>query len=201
MANSSTAICNLALARAQASPINDITDTTSEAARQCGNLYPLLLDAVLRSHPWNFALKRVNLIASSTAPTFEFTYKYLLPSDCLRVLKLYDSDEDWLIEGRYLLTNESVVNIVYIFRNTDESQYDPLFVEALATKIASRLAAVLGANRTLADSLSGDYKILLAEARMMDGQEGTPRNLRVKAGWIQARHNYRAGYNTDVGNS
>lgn len=57
---SDVAICNLALTQLGANTIASLAEGT-ETARKCNAIYTLIRDAALRAHPWNFAIKRVDL--------------------------------------------------------------------------------------------------------------------------------------------
>jgi hypothetical protein len=195
MATSTTEICNYALSMAQATLVDDISVDTSESARQCAALYPLVRDAVLRSHPWNCAILRQPLTLNLTAPSFEFDYSYALPADCLRALDLYGSDNKFEVENGNLLTNEADANLTYIAQITDVSKYDALLVEAIATKLAAKLAITLSNSRLYASQLEQQYLVILSEARRVNGQEGSPKYIAQKSGWTDSRYNYKAGRN------
>jgi hypothetical protein len=131
-------ICNTALIGANAATITDLLEDSTEAVR-CSIFYPQTRDEVLRAHPWNFAIKQQTLQLEVDAPLFEFSAKYTLPSDCLRVLKM-NSDHKYKIKGRSLHTDAAGVAIEYIAREEDPTVYDSLFVSALATRLSGRLS-------------------------------------------------------------
>lgn len=135
-------------------------------------MFERLRDAVLRAHPWNFAIKRIELAELTTTPIFGFASQFQLPADCLRVLR---TDEDQIphqIEGRVLLTDAGTVQIKYISRITDPNQFDALFAQALEDRIAWSLTFNITDIRTLRADMEATYKATLREARAMDGQEG-----------------------------
>lgn len=144
----------------------------SKAGRLCNLIFDRLRDAVLRAHPWNFAIKRIELAELTTTPIFGFASQFQLPTDCLRVLR---TDEDQIphqIEGRVLLTDAGTVQIKYISQITDPNLFDSLFVQALEDRIAWSLTFNLTDIRTLRADMEATYKATLREARAMDGQEG-----------------------------
>lgn len=83
---SETEICNLALTSIGASMISSLDEGT-KAADLCTLHYPRCRRALLRAHPWNFAIARVTLALSSTTPNHEFGYQHALPADCLKVIR------------------------------------------------------------------------------------------------------------------
>jgi len=127
---------------------------------------------VLRSHPWNFANQRIELAMLTEEPAFEFAFKFQLPSDCLRVLKTDDQYDNFTIEGRQLLSNNSIVKILYTRRVEDTTQFDSLFIETLSLMLGSKIAFNLSDNNGLSQSLFAKAKDKMKQAKSMDGQEG-----------------------------
>lgn len=187
MASSAVEICNEALALVGAAPITSLSQQTTEA-RLLNQLYTPTRDQLLTSHPWNFATKRVALSADPTPPAFGFAYRFALPSDCLRVLgvDLY-SDDQWKIENGYLLCDSSAVSIKYISKITTEATFSINFCEALAYKLASKIAYPLVQSSTLAKSLFDLYVTHLRDARSMDAQEGGIEQVEANE-WIDSRY-------------
>lgn len=193
-ATSETAICNLALIRIGKTRITSLTEGTT-AADLCDLLYPQCRDDLLRSHPWNFATKRVTLALSSTTPNHEFTHYHVLPVDCLKVRRTSweaeGIDGEYRIETvngvRVLACNEDTVRIEYTAQITDTAIFDASFTDCLAQRIAAELAMPLADNQSLARSLWEVYRGKLAEAMTTDAQEGTPRDVVDASGWATAR--------------
>jgi len=188
MATTETQICNLALSRIGASRILAI-DSSSVESRACLLHYEVVRDEVLRAHRWNFAIKRETLTALATDPSFGWEKQYQLPSDYLRMLQLngWEAGEDpsrWEIEGRLLLTDQTEVEVKYIYRNTDASQYDPIFVQALACKLAAALAKEISGSSTISQEQLQEYERVIGPiARRIDGHESRPK---VKLPWVES---------------
>lgn len=211
-ATSETEICNLALTRIGHAMISNLTEGT-KAADLCALHYPRTRDALLRGHPWNFAVRRVTLAQLSTTPNHEFTYFHLMPTDCLKIIRtsweadgsvgtaVYgfpglmgyaDQVAPYRIEsldgvGKVLACNEDTVKIEYIAQVTDTALFDDLFTDVLAQRLAAELAMPLADNQALAKSMWEIYTAKLADARTTDAQEGTPREAVDLGGWIVAR--------------
>lgn len=179
-------ICNRALIRLGADTITALSEDSKEG-RLCNILFDQVRQALLRSHPWNFAIARATLAASVTAPAFEFTYSYPLPSDCLRVWQLYNSNEDYKIEGKNLLTNAATVQIVYIKDVTDTSEFDSLFSTILSLRIGMELAYNITSNASISTALTDEYLKLRREAKLFDGQEGSAPKWD-DGDWLDSRH-------------
>lgn len=188
-----TDIANMALSRIghnrQMTSFND--DATAEADLVRLH-YPRLRDSLLRSHPWNFAIKRAELSSIDETPAFEYDYKFALPTDCLKVLRTSleaeNIEDDYRIEGRYLLSNDDTCFIEYIAQITDTNQFDAMFVDMLAWAIAAECAMPLINDARVAQNAAGMFQALQRDARSVDAQEGTPRQLIQSYDWLTARY-------------
>jgi hypothetical protein len=157
MSTNVTTICNLALGKLGEKRIMSIDDN-DPVARQCRLFYAQTRDEVLRAHRWNFAIKRITLVQLTAGPEFGWSYQYALPNDCLRVLQINgweanERQDEWQGEGGNLLCDEDSVQLRYIGRIEDAATFDPLFVEAITVKLASKLAQSITGSRELPGQL------------------------------------------------
>ena len=174
MSASEVQICNLALLKFGTLTITSLDDGTKEA-RACKVFYPLIRDELLYSYPWNFAMKRADISAQlADTPAFEWDYAYTIPSDCLRVWELYGTDAEWIVENGKLLTNQDEeIYIRYIFQEIATGNFNPSFVNCLATRLGAELASKLADDNKLRISLLEElYKIQLPAAQALNAIEG-----------------------------
>jgi hypothetical protein len=182
---SSVDICNLGLSRLGSKPITTLLED-SPAGRACNRIYERVKNAELRAYAWNFAKSRASIAASSEAPAFGFAYKYQVPADFLRLLPDRDVS-DWCIEGRYILTNDnSPLEIKYIQKVNDENQFDEMFIDHLANRIARDLAEPLTQSNSKVATAEAKYKASQAVARKMNSFENLPKQPPTDT-WILAR--------------
>lgn len=185
-------ICNSALIKLGVEPISSFTEE-SKAARLCNQQYSIIRDKLLTSHYWNFAIKRAELVSVAETPKFGFSYKYQLPSDCLRAIHLNVKDRRFKVEiGRFLHTNLDGAKLLYIAKQEDSSKFSPMFSELLALAIAIDLCMALAQKRTLRADLREEWKEALRDTRSADGQEGTNDEL-ISDVWINSRITDPAG--------
>lgn len=164
-------IANQALLKLGSDTIASLAEDT-KPARLCNAIFTLLRDEMLRQHPWNFAMARAELVADvADAPDFEFTYQFPLPDNFLRLINLYYDRSRFKLEGGYILTNSGTVDIIYIQEMEDPTDWDPLFREAFATRLASEIAFALTGSNTLSQILMADYITKLNKAKSVDAQE------------------------------
>ncbi len=182
-------ICNSALLKVGADVISSLTQTT-RAAVACNALYAYIRDEVMGSSPWRFAKTRVILAPTDIKPIFEYLYTYTIPSDCLRPLMPENDAIPWAVENGMIFTNYPELRLHYIFRNTDESSWDARFCEAVAWRLAMELSLTLAQSIPMHQAAAAAYKDALAQARAMNGIQGTPLPLEADI-WSLARKGYR----------
>ena len=199
MATSVVQIVNNALVKIGANAILTLTED-SEAARAANLIYEQIRDSCIRDHVWNFAVNRVELAQNSTAPAFEFSYQYNLPSDCLRVLQMEDMSTLYKIEGGKLLTDEGTAKILYLARVEDVNLFDAMFVEALSARLAAELSVTLSESNTLYSNMMEMYNRKIADARSMDAQESGYIEI-VADTWLDSRINYGGSATVSVNGS
>lgn len=188
LGDSEVTICNSALNKLGASTILSLDDNTREA-KLCKRQYPLVRNRLLRSHPWNFAIARVELAETTGDPLFEFTNSFQLPTDCLRVLGIDNNDIGdikFKIEGRLLLVNTTSVKIKYITNNITPSNFDSNFVEILAYDLAAEIAYPLVQSVSLAGQMKALAQEELRSTRLYDAQEGSQDELEAEE-WLVSR--------------
>jgi hypothetical protein len=177
--SSETTICNLALAKLGEGHLETLDDD-STVALQCKLMYPTLRDAVLEDHTWRFALARATLAPLAAAPDWGWAYKFVLPTDpyCLRPVEIADDyDTPWEQEGRYLLCDSASVQLRYIARVTDVSQFTAQFTDCLAERLAAELGYFVTGARSTWQAHFQMYQLKLQQARNRDSHGGTPRAL------------------------
>ena len=183
MAATFVEIANRSLTFLGAEPITSLTDDTKEA-RACNRLIEQTRDQLLRDHPWNFAIKRIQLSANTTAPVFEYTNAFDFADNTLRIIEV-DTTEEWAVEGNQIVTDAAApLDVVYIERVTDPTLFDAKFTEALALRLAADIAYDITASQTVATRAEQKYMVLIKEARLIDGQESLSANEQT---WLEAR--------------
>ena len=181
-------ICNKALDKLGQNPITSLQDG-NKSANLCLRNWELIRDEVLRAHPWNFAVKRDSLAADAgSTPSWGFTKSFPLPSDCLRLIELKDSNRfDYELEGRDILCDESVLYIRYIRKITDPNQYDSMFVEVVAARLAVELCEPLTQSNTKRKVADKALEKAWTTARSVDAQEN-PAGEEVEDYWVSVRN-------------
>lgn len=175
-----TTICNMALSYLGRGPITNLLSPTDATEQLCATNYEPARDAVMESQNWTFAVARATLSTPlAGAPEWGMSYYHALPNDCLRVVwagRNQDEQEydtfDWRVESEGIATNEQVIYIRYIKRVTDPGKFSPLFVQALAARLAVEMCIAVTQNVSLYDRLANLYALKVGEAATNNGLQG-----------------------------
>lgn len=174
-------IANRALQRLGASYISSLTQTTPNAASM-NNAYDIVRRRLLRVYAWGFAKSRASVPALSVVDPIAQLNQYPLPNDFIRLLRdlgpeLPHQRHDWVIEnvanvGPCILTSDdSPLQFRYIYDAQTPSQFDPLFVEALACTLAYECCEEITGSTTKRNLLGQDMRQILQEARFTNAIE------------------------------
>ncbi len=93
MATTEVVICNRALSRLGTRATIQALDENSTEARTVSIWYAATRDTLLRAHDWNFARRRVMLAGQGAGPT-GWAFRYALPTDCIRLLRIASAGRD-----------------------------------------------------------------------------------------------------------
>lgn len=161
-----TTLANLALGHLGAARITDLSENTV-AAEHIRRMWDTTRDQLLRAYPWNFAIKRLALSASSTAPAFGWAYAYPLPGDCIRVLEVNGcqagvGNVPYEVESGQVLSDMIQCKVRYLRRVEQVSAWDPLFCELFGYELAKAIAPSF----TLQTSAIAQLDALAQPARM-----------------------------------
>lgn len=146
--------------------------------------YPIVRDALLERHAWNFATTRSRGQLSSEKP-IGWEYMYQVPARCARVLSVYAEvpgqmieDEPWVLEMqgdyRVILTNIENAIIKYVQYTSNVDLFSPGFVDALAWHLAASLAGPIvkgDTGMTVAVKLLQTANFFEQKAILMDARQ------------------------------
>ena len=196
MATSDTEIINSALIKCGADTIAARTDNNARA-NLADTQFDVIRKRVLTSHPWNFSTKRIQLARLAAVPLYEYEFYYQIPSDCLRIFRTKDQGTfDYKIEGDRVATSHAEVFIEYSYNNEDYSQYPYTVSEHIAWECAYDWAYKLTQSNSFKTSMKEDKTDARRDAKLYDGQEGTPRSYEIDE-WTSSRRQGSLGWLAD----
>ena len=151
-------ICNIALSKLGEAPIPSLDANGSPASRLCYMHYHPVRREVLCAARWSFAKKKVELSGAFSDDTGMHSVPHTLPQDCLRVLAV--NCPSWTLRGRTIFCTRQDIQLLYIADIEDTSLFEPLFIEALATRLACKLCIPLLSSTTARKALTDEYNHL-----------------------------------------
>lgn len=166
------AVWNQALLRL-AMPLMAGPDDDSETAVRVRASWAIVRPAVLRSYPWNCAMRRTSLPALATPPDWGFAHAYPLPTGCVRLWQVNGQKRGpWSVEGRQVLTDLPGPLRVRYIADIEAHEMDPALRRMIALEMATDLAMPLTNNAGLAQQLAADLPRERAVTRGGDAMEG-----------------------------
>jgi len=199
MSFSETEIGNLALDLLGNDAIVSLDQEVKSAELLKRNL-PLLRDSLLRTYRWNFAKARAVLAPDASAPPFGFQYAFLVPSDFISMVGVFDPEEPehnytsgsyaHVVEAGRIHAHLNPLNITYIRQVVDPTAFDPSFTNLLAVKLAQRIAYGLSTGVERSRDLERAAQAALLEARRANAFENTP-EVDNSSNWLDAHEGYR----------
>lgn len=195
MATSRVAIANRALQKLGAKRIESLTQDAPNA-RSMNAAFDLVRDAELRRYRWGFAIRRATIAADGDDTDWGDWNRYSVPGDFLALIR---DDEtgiapDWRLEagaegeGMFIVTADaSPIYIRYVARVEDPNSYDPLFIEALASKLALETCEEITQSTSKKESLRSDYDFAISEATRLGAIE-KPAQEFPEDEWLSARN-------------
>lgn len=165
MALTDLQIINLGLGKISSSRVRNINPPTTPLERHVAEGYQHWRRSELQKHRWVFAT--VDDYALTQSEILDETrdyrkYKYDLPVDCLRPVRFQGAD--WKQRGRALYDRGDTLTIDYI-ADVPESEFDPLFVEVLACRVAMESVEYVTQSNTKEVNAVAKYDEAVSTAR------------------------------------
>lgn len=168
-------ICNMALSKIGQHVITDIM-LDSKIEQSCRLFLPIVRQTLLRQYPWNFAVKRVELVKVANQGYGDYE-KFTLPADYLQNVGFYDEDDyyyqikSFKIEGDYVYAPSTKLFIKYIADITDPQFWDVDFIHCSTLKLAAEIDGVLGKGEMRQMLLSELYSTAIPTAHLNSAWE------------------------------
>lgn len=172
----SVSICNMALARAGVSQtISSLTETSTQA-RMCNQFYEPTRQSLLREFPWPFAERYFTLALIAEEPNSRWNYSYRFPSTALRINEVVVDGGERVPDppvpfkigsdssGRVIYCDEAEAVVAANTDISDVNQFDPLFVDAFAWRMAWELSSPLSQNPSYVQTTQMGYERAIRKA-------------------------------------
>lgn len=185
-----TEICNRALDKLGAEPINSVETPTLINEKRFARIYPQVKRRELRKRRWRCAVKETGLTAlSAKSAGARPRYRFPLPTDCLRPLR--DDATTWEVYGKELLWDGSGPLLLEYVADIAEAFFDDALADVIACKLAEELAEPVTQNANKKMQAAQDYKEAVREAArdnaFLVGEEDL-HDSDTGFGWIEGRY-------------
>jgi hypothetical protein len=187
MGTTLVAVVNTALQQIAAqTQITSLTDG-SPAANAANTVYAPTVQLMLRELDPDFARFTAALVLSGAAtPLPPWAYEYLYPADCLRLRQVqppaasYDINDPQPIRAnvgfdvisgtntKVILTNQLAALATYTTSEVTEAQWDAVFADAVARRLANPLAMALAGRPDFAKEILDTSARVAQTAEMVD---------------------------------
>lgn len=148
-------------------PLSSLTEDTTGAVLGA-NLYEQTYRAMLSSHRWRFAVKKLSLSKLSSKPNTGYSYAYSLPSDIVYLIKT--DSRAYQIYGSEIHSNTNTLEIEYVFR-VEEDKLPAYFIKAIEYNLAYQFAVPLTGDISKGEYYQRLYKSAIATARNLDSSQ------------------------------
>lgn len=189
MSNAVT-MCNLGLAKLGAQRVNDLSPPRAPLEKHCAEGYPYWRKQELMRKRWRFAIERATLALSETLTGVDQPYKFAKPTACLRLIRR--KSEEWEERGGFVYSAFSTLTVEYI-KDKSEAEFDPLFVDVLACRVALECVEAVTQSNTKAAVLERRYNDALNDAALNNAFVNGPEDIQSGDGafsWLDARYGY-----------
>ena len=132
-------------------------------------LYEPLMTAMLTRTYWGFTMKKQSLNQLSQTPLNEFKFAYQIPTDCIKVQRIYPRIF-YKIYRDLIYTDASSIEIDYAHR-PDTSIMPPYFTLAFTYKLASEFALAVTDDAQKNALYEGKFREAMGEAFAADAQQ------------------------------
>lgn len=157
---SQVSICNLALANIGKPEISSISEASAEA-RACNRFWSQALASLLSSYPWRFATMKTSLAEVTNDRVGEWLRAYARPVGSVKVISVHPNYDDassavdiaieadrpmglpYDVEGQTIYCDVSPAFLVHVSETSNPTKFPPLFVDALAWHLTTRIAMPL----------------------------------------------------------
>jgi len=125
-------------------------------------------------------------VVDPIVPTWGFTSQFSLPSDFVRHVTNESQELPYEIHGDKMITDQSAVNMEYVFKITTVGDMGPMLKETIAAKLALDMSFKLRSNAEKKAEMELLFNRTLALAKNVDASQ-RPDDKIISDEWLQGR--------------
>lgn len=194
-------MANRALAHIGEPAISSLDDAKRKAARECKRHFAGVRDALLRETPWQFAKAATRPASIGAAPQGRYLYRYAMPEDCITVLAIEGvacGAGAWEVQNAgndadprcFLDADAASALVTYTRRVENPAQWDELFVDVFALRLAAMVNPLIGRDKSRTNDLIALAEQRMAKASQRDAKERSSQYVNGATSWVRARYGF-----------
>jgi hypothetical protein len=179
-------IYNLALTNAKSKAFVQLPTENSLERKYCTANFKPSVAATLEQADWKFASKSARLQLTDDVPPSPWLYAYKYPNDCAQFREiLRDSDDEELVPydvqideaetGKRILSDKPLAWGRYTVLTYNVNLFSPLFIDAVAWRLAMRIAPPLIGENAPLRFLTQMYTVALSVAETSNKNQSVKR--------------------------
>lgn len=182
-------IINLGVSKIASNRIKRIDPPSTAVEEFMAAGYPQWKRSELAKRRWVFALvDDYSLTVSETLTGVDKPYKYALPIDCLRPVRLKRTE--WKQRGRFIHSAYDTLKLSYV-KNAAEAEFDVLFIDVLAARVALESVEYITQSNTKKEHAQSLYNMAVMEAAKANAFVTGPEDIQEDDevfDWMVSRH-------------
>lgn len=184
-------IANMGLAKIGSSRISRLDPAVTSLEKEVASGYMQWKRSELTKRRWVFATEEnYRLTRVQTLEGVERPYVFDLPTDCLRPVR--EKRTEWRQRRRTIQSAYPELRIMYV-ANVEEAEFDPLFVDVLACRIAVECVEYVTQSNTKKGDAIELYRDAVADAAKVNAFIIGPEDIQADDSdfsWLGARLGY-----------
>ena len=156
-------LCSMALLKLGERPIQSLNDD-SVASQLARTLFDPIMDALIASHPWRFAMRTYELTETTDGD-------FVIPADVLRGINSPGS-----ISSGHIVASGEKIQITALIRIAPEA-YPAYFASLAATKLAMEFCVPMTGDQSVFRMLAALYETEYGSAKFIDSTTTTSANI------------------------
>ena len=146
-------------------------------------VYDIVKERMLRSHPWACAKKEYVLDHTlNDNPLFKYTYKFTIPSDCVRVIAKFEDDAEVARKGKYLFSDAEVLKFTGI-TSIAENEFTADLASLFSLNLACECVMAYTGDKKLKEMLMKEKEMLERRVKQEDLKESSEEEITYECDW------------------
>lgn len=168
MGTAKLTVINNALVELGDTPLTSLSENRLGATVAL-QVYDSVYQDLLGKAPWRFATQKADLSRETDTPLNEWAYQFVLPAQCLRILRVYPFS-NYEVFGTKIFSGATSLAVDYV-ANVSESYLPAPYARLLTLELAVRMCMTITNDADLKTRLQSDARLQFAAALAADSMQ------------------------------